>query len=139
MIMIIHYSREGAIVKRLCIILSLFVILFVGCAKNNLKSEKFQRAKEAIQTYAEQNITAEWFSIIEPVGNIVVNDVQILKITPDTEDETARIDVSLKGYYTPMASTNESENKKFSLKKTFKVTHEGPESGAGFKVTLDSE
>jgi hypothetical protein len=119
------------------IIFIALVLILVGCAKPNGNLRKFSDAADEIQSFAEKNITSEWFMFVEPVGKIVVTDSVIKKTKVlDGDDRSAQMTVLLKGYYTPMGSTDEKEKKQFKLTKRFKVTLETYGQESHFSVEL---
>jgi hypothetical protein len=106
--------------KHILILLAMMIILW-GCAQKPVDESKFPGTAEYIQAYATENISPDWFSSKKPTGRIEVTEVQVLKIMPSKDNEnTALITVMLKG--NSINADNETQIKKFSLRKDFNVT-----------------
>ncbi len=119
------------------IILAFLVIITVGCSKTSGDVSKYADATEAIQEYAQKHMTADWFSVLEPVGQFEVTGVEIKKAKVlEDDDHSAELTVILQGYYTPMASTDKDETKQFTLKKKFNVTRVTYGKEAKYSVKL---
>jgi hypothetical protein len=108
--------------KHILILLAMMIVLW-GCTQKPVDESKFPGTGEYIQAYANANISPKWFSGNKPAGKLEITEVQILKILPSKDnDNTALVTVLLKG--DSFDSENESNIKKFSLRKDFNVTRD---------------
>jgi hypothetical protein len=121
------------------ILITILVITLVGCTiKPKIDLSKYPFAADDITNYADTHINAEWFSILEPVKEINIVGIEIQKVEAlDETDHSLEMTVLLKGYYVPMASTDDDERNSFKLTKKFQLVPLSYGEKTHYRVTLE--